>query len=544
MPTVGTGWSFCPLARRDHAATPSGPTRRAATARRARGSRKRARVGDARVDRHAAVAVARQHEPADARHAAVDRASRSRCPTVYCGMPAGWRNTRVKTGSMPSRIVVSQIRARPFDERLVIERHRGRIVGAADHDADERAARRRAARVDARVPERAEDPDAFAARDEETEAVERPVEAGRLVPEADDRQRRRGNRAQHAREVVVEAVHQRGAHRRAAREDHRVGLERRGRRPDRRSHPSGAAGPCGAAHGAPHSRSARAGPARGRGACTSSSMPPVNEVRCPPGAPIGAPEGARRSRRFASIAFTRLPCSRLHLPHLREARPQRELARVAAEDAGHHRVDQHVGRLAPDAARRQTRGSSRRRPGGARANGSPHDAQRGPRTTAGRLRAKPSGPPGSACRRPSPIDEPTLRPLVSAGSRRSRSRAAGRARASRARCRETRSGPTRTGTRRPARCRRFPPGRAARSSTVTSSRPLASRVSSNAIERPAMPPPGNRRRAASRASPHAGRCACTQRAARRSAAASRWRSTCRASDSMNSGCVFSASGRR
>ena len=128
-------------------------------------------------------------------------ASRSRCPTVYCGMPARVtehvREHRLD-GEAHRRL---QIRARHPNERLVVERHRGRIMRAADHHADQRAAlqargRRRCSSPRAlrgwRCPRRA----APESRSRSSGVSSR----ARLVAEADDRQRRRRNLPKHARE--------------------------------------------------------------------------------------------------------------------------------------------------------------------------------------------------------------------------------------------------------------------------------------------------------------------------------------------------------
>jgi hypothetical protein len=81
----------------------------------------------------------------------------------------------------------------------------------ADHDPDERLALSGAVRVDARFPERAQNPDALGPRHEETEAVERstvPCHRAFVVAEAHDGERRRGDPGEQRAERLVVRLQQ------------------------------------------------------------------------------------------------------------------------------------------------------------------------------------------------------------------------------------------------------------------------------------------------------------------------------------------------
>ena len=221
----------------------------------------------------------------------LDRRQPAQVPDGVLRNAAGCRNTRVNTGSMVRRIVVSRsARARSMSASSSSITADG-IVRAADHHADERAALRRAPGVDARIPERAEDGNAFAARHEKAEAVERPIEPRRFVPETDDGQRRRReSREARARgrpsnpSTSVALIDALPASTTASASSDAAVLELH-------QPPVGRCPACVAARGGRHTPVFTRGPSAAARPCTRSSMPPVNEVRCPPGAPIGAPDG-------------------------------------------------------------------------------------------------------------------------------------------------------------------------------------------------------------------------------------------------------------
>src|SRR5512134_4005029 len=66
-----------------------------------------------------------------------------------------------------------EVAADDRQQAVVVERHGSGIARPADHDPEERLARGRTVRIDARLEERPEYPDLLRARHEESETVER-----------------------------------------------------------------------------------------------------------------------------------------------------------------------------------------------------------------------------------------------------------------------------------------------------------------------------------------------------------------------------------
>ena len=92
------------------------------------------------------------------------------------------------------------------------EAHDFRIVRPADHRAEEDASLGGAVTKDGGVPQAAQDPESFPARDEEPEAVERVREIASGEASRHDRDRRRRNGRELAAELRIERSQELGRH--------------------------------------------------------------------------------------------------------------------------------------------------------------------------------------------------------------------------------------------------------------------------------------------------------------------------------------------
>ncbi len=350
----------------------------------------------------------------------------------------------------------------------------------ADHHPQQDLARRGSlAGEDARIPQRTEDPRPGSrgiARHQEAEAVGRPrnrteragTKRRRVVSERDDREPRRGNRAQGGRQHLVERREERRGVRRGYGEHHLVRLEQlaageveppepcrtiapvdpfqtfeRAPALDRRAQSCcegvgeglNAAAERGQAAGGAD-RAARTLHLRG----VLSARAKLREL-----APRGAAGALLREHRLHQPAVLRL-----HLGHLRKTAGERELAGVAGEDAGDHRADQDMRRFGADPPARElvdrlvAAGMLRCE----RLAEDPQTSGEGEHRTG----EEAPGAGGKEMEAAVAEEEAACGRGVRWAELALRGRAAAPGRASRERCRGSRSVPTRRGRRRRARC--------------------------------------------------------------------------------------------